>query len=121
MARLSSVKMNARVKARKQMMKLHPNLDWSNLVIHHIDLDSMNNNIENLQILTPKQHVDLHKKQRPIKRRLYNDDKDIIVKGINEQIHYQFALMCKRLRTTMKQRLVDLITKDLNDNKEVIK
>jgi len=47
--------------------------------------------------------------------------KDIIIKGISEELHYQFALMCKRLRTTMKQRLVDLITKDLNDNKETIK
>jgi len=47
--------------------------------------------------------------------------KDIIIKGISEELHYQFSLMCKRLRTTMKQRLVDLITKDLNDNKEVIK
>lgn len=47
--------------------------------------------------------------------------KDIIIKNISEELHYQFALMCKRLRTTMKQRLVDLITKDLNDNKETIK
>ena len=33
-------------------------------IVHHIDRNTLNNNIENLQLLTPSQHSKLHHKER---------------------------------------------------------
>jgi hypothetical protein len=43
--------------------------------------------------------------------------KTIILKGIDEQVHYEFAIMCRQLRTSMKDRMLYLITRDIMNHK----
>lgn len=58
----------SRVKARKMMKKLYPDLK-ENQVIHHKDGNPMNNSIENLQILSYGEHQLIHSKSNlPIRK-----------------------------------------------------
>ena len=59
--------MGSRAKARKIMKGLHPNLK-STEIVHHKDFNPLNNNIDNLQIVSSqKEHLALHKGIRPKK------------------------------------------------------
>jgi|GEM_PF-3570461 len=54
-----------RTKGRAKIKKLHPNLQ-SNQIVHHIDGNPKNNELNNLQILTPKEHIAYHKSKTPL-------------------------------------------------------
>lgn len=59
--------MTSRAKARKVMKELHPDLK-STEIVHHKDFNPLNNDINNLQIISSqKEHLALHKGMRPKK------------------------------------------------------
>ena len=47
---------------RAKMTRISPRDNANELVIHHIDGDKGNNNIDNLAWMTPREHLQLHKK-----------------------------------------------------------
>ena len=60
MTSLENIDGYSRVKARKIMKKLYPDMT-SKQVVHHIDGNPLINDLENLMVLTIKEHKAIHK------------------------------------------------------------
>ena len=62
----------ANAKSRKEandlMHRIHPELDWHGLCVHHIDHNPLNNDISNLFVMSTPKHTRFHlAKNSPIK------------------------------------------------------
>ena len=71
MATLESKHMYSRSKAREKMKKLFPNLTRKQ-VIHHVDQNPLNNDVNNLKVMSCSKHLRLHRRElppMPIKRK----------------------------------------------------
>lgn len=46
--------------------------------------------------------------------------KNIILKDVPEELHYQFMILTRQLRQTMKSRIMFLMTRDVTDHQNKV-
>ncbi|MFA5340335.1 MAG: hypothetical protein WC332_01020 [Clostridia bacterium] len=44
-------------------------------------------------------------------------NKNMILRGIPEELHYEFAILSRQLRTSMKQLILQLMERAVNEHK----
>ena len=59
---ITETPMSSRREARKQIRQLHPEIDWHVHCVHHINHNSLDNDINNLRIMNTSEHTRHHRK-----------------------------------------------------------